>query len=291
MHPAGAKGGFAGCIAFVIANEAFRESGGGKVYSLGRRRPFTLVELLVVIAIVAIVIGLLLPAVQRVREAAARSKCANNLRQIGLAVHNYENTYGCLPPNGSDATSVSPIPFAGVPFSALSRLLPYADQSALYHTNLNLSTLSQPTVIAQRIETFICPSDANVQLSSNTPPTFPTCYGANIGDWFTENFSTGQFGNGTFPYISYPNQQGIRLADITDGTSTTVGFADVKAFTSFLTRSTTALVPSGTNQRCGRLGPWGDNHGPRRPCKLGRRVRCRIRLNVCVGAEHLGPFR
>ena len=114
--------------------------------------------------------------------------------------------------------------------------------------NLNLSTLSQPTVIAQRIETFICPSDANVQLSSNTPPTFPTCYGANIGDWFTENFSTGQFGNGTFPYISYPNQQGIRLADITDGTSTTVGFADVKAFTSFLTRSTTApSLPVPTN--------------------------------------------
>src|SRR5439155_9232479 len=92
------------------------------------RRGFTLIELLVVIAIIGVLVGLLLPAVQKVREAAGRVKCQNNLKQLGLALHNHESALGRFPPNGVYPVGAT----AADSYSALARLLPYVEQANLY---------------------------------------------------------------------------------------------------------------------------------------------------------------
>src|SRR3954469_1115978 len=130
----------------------------------GHRRGFTLIELLVVIAIIAVLIALLLPAVQAAREAARRSQCVNNLKQLGLAIQNYNDTQGSLPPTAED--KMLGADGKTVDYGMKPRILPYMEQTVLYNSiNFSLSWNSltygyvNSTVYKTTVNTFLCPSD------------------------------------------------------------------------------------------------------------------------------------
>src|SRR5687768_10209175 len=130
------------------------------------RRAFTLIELLVVIAIIAILIALLLPAVQQVRESARRTQCKNNLKQIGLALHNYLDVYSVLPPSYCVVPGVTTT--VGGQWSAFARILPYLDQANLQNLiDWKVAYSTQLNVATQRVPLYLCPSEVNDMMRVN----------------------------------------------------------------------------------------------------------------------------
>ena len=211
-----------------------------------QRNAFTLIELLVVIAIIAVLIALLLPAVQAAREAARRIQCTNNLKQIGLALHNYVSTNDSLPPG--DMLTWSPTKaklITNGDYSAHLRLLGYMEQQPMYNAvNMNLPILNDTigeaanyTVALSRLTVFLCPS-------SPWPSYTGTglAAGAYVGQQVTGNSYFASMGssleydatmtggppNGLFYYSGVVMAPPVRFAGVTDGLSNTIAFGEWK---------------------------------------------------------------
>ena len=266
-----------------------------------RRRAFTLIELLVVIAIIGVLIALLLPAVQAAREAARRSQCTNNLKQIGIGLHNYHAALNCFPPGYLSARDPVTFDNDGPGWAWASQSLGSMEQGALFNSinfALGVESPANQTARLTILATFLCPSDASLltTFTAVDATTTNTTAGTPICDVAASNY-VGSVGSGDpsslYPYIiddddgppGRDNGDGIffrnrtvSIAEILDGTSQTFAVGERSQNLSRATWSgaiTNASVPlvelqggSGFDPEGGGalvLSHTGESHGPNAP--------------------------
>jgi prepilin-type N-terminal cleavage/methylation domain-containing protein/prepilin-type processing-associated H-X9-DG protein len=195
-----------------------------------RRFGFTLIELLVVIAIIAILIGLLLPAVQKIREAANRMKCSNNLKQLGLAAHNFESTFGTLPPGewtrSTDGGTNRP--------ALMAVILAYVEQSNKFNQfnfAFDVGSVTNAPARRQDVPIFLCPSEASKAFFTDGGlPVGRTSYFGSIGAMADSRGQSDPRGGPFYvqsTVIAGDTPNGLPIAGLTDGTSNTAMFSEV----------------------------------------------------------------
>jgi len=231
------------------------------------RRPafrpgFTLIELLVVIAIMAMLVAILLPAVQAARESARRSACSNNVKQLALAMHNYEAAQHVYPPSVCWNGVVGG---TGGFWSAQSRVMPFLEEESMYRLinfkvsyNIPLHPATGEKLMVSRIDVFMCPAEQNdtARLTGTVPAAYPTNYALNYGIWKVYDPVAKRGGEGMF----FPNAR-LRPNHVSDGLTKTLMVSEVKAFTShYRSGSSTATPPNTPADVCGyggtpKLGP------------------------------------
>jgi prepilin-type N-terminal cleavage/methylation domain-containing protein/prepilin-type processing-associated H-X9-DG protein len=218
-------------------------------------RGFTLIELLVVIAIIAVLIGLLLPAVQAAREAARRIQCTNNMKQLGLALHNYESIAGAFPPSLVVARNGAGYWSNG--WSAHGRLLPFIEQGTTFNAinfTFAYSIPDNTTVARLSLSSFLCPSEIRPEPRISGANVYGvTNYAWNMGDWYVwRGLADGTGNRGAFGV-----NRSRRLADFSDGLSQTVVASEVKTYQPFLTTCDLATVSEPGSIPAPTADPYG----------------------------------
>jgi prepilin-type N-terminal cleavage/methylation domain-containing protein len=248
-------------------------------YGEGMRKGFTLIELLVVVAIISVLVSLLLPAVQQAREAARRTQCKNNLRQVGLALHNYESSYGMFPPSRINIST----PLFQQSWSVM--VLPQMDQGNMYNSynfNVNWFDAQNDAVTTKKISTFKCPSATDSVATANATlvNAITSNQRASVPQWGQSDYGSVNAVRNSVPTISGATPFGTReqlgimgrgpggtkIAQITDGTSNTVMISEIAGRPNQYVSGKSSLNPSvgniafGTDMVADGWG-WADING------------------------------